>query len=139
MTDKQATRDMVEKSYGLCRMNGGFASDFYAAFLNMSPLIREKFANTNMDTQQRMLDFGIRHLIRYFHEPSQVTIDKMQELAVSHGKGRLAIEAEWYGLWLDALLDTVKKHDPNVDQALENAWRQVAEYGIAAMLANSGA
>ncbi|TAN48931.1 MAG: globin [Methylococcaceae bacterium] len=135
MSDNKAVRDLVEKSYGICRMTGSFSSDFYDLFLASSPLVREKFADTDMQTQQRMLDQGIRHLIRYFHAPSQVTLDKMQELGRSHSKSRLNIEPALYAIWLDVLLKTVAKHDPDFDDELENAWRKVAEYGITAMLA----
>lgn len=135
MSDNQTIRDRVEKSYGICRMTGTFAADFYEAFLAASPEVREKFINTDMQTQQRMLDHGIRHLIRYYHEPNQLTLDKMRELGKSHSTSHLNIKPALYALWLDVLLKTVAVHDPDFDPELESAWRKVAEHGIAAMQA----
>lgn len=135
MADNKTIHDIVEKSYGLCRMTGTFAADFYSLFLDMSPRIREKFTNTNMVNQQRLLDHGIRHLIRYFHEPDPVTAEKMEALGKSHNKAGLNVEPDLYSLWLDTLLKTVTKHDPDFGPEVESAWRAVAEHGIKTMQA----
>lgn len=135
MTDNKAIRDRVEKSYGACRMTGTFTSDFYSLFLGLSPRISAKFSGTNMEHQQRMLDHGIRHLIRYFHEPNAVTVEKMNALSESHSKTELNIEPDLYPFFLEALLKTVATHDPDFDTDTEEAWRMVTAHGIAAMQA----
>jgi hemoglobin-like flavoprotein len=126
-------KEMVDKSYMRCRLTGTFIDDFYKAFIATSPKIEEKFRKTNWETQKRMLDHGIRHLILFFHEPSPVTAEKMIQLGESHSKSRLNIEPELYDCWASALLSTVAESDPKFNPKLEAAWKTVVGHGISVM------
>lgn len=134
MTDTKSVCALVDKSFGRCRMTGTFIDDFYTEFLGSSPVVAEKFKNTDMEQQKRLLDQGIRHLILFYHEPSAITAAKMTGLGESHAKSALDIGADLYELWLAALLKTVADNDPKFDAELEAAWREVANHGIAVML-----
>jgi len=133
-TDNDRTiKEMVDKSYTRCRLTGTFIDDFYDAFVATSPKIAERFRKTDWETQKRMLDHGIRHLILFFHEPSPVTAEKMIQLGESHSRNRLNIEPELYDFWVSALLSTVAESDPKFNPELEKAWRTVVERGISVM------
>lgn len=129
----QILKEMVDKSYTRCRLTGTFIDDFYKVFLSSSPKIEEKFRKTDWETQKRMLDHGIRHLILFFHEPSPVTAEKMVQLGESHSRNRLNIEPELYDFWLSALLSTVAESDPKFNPELEEAWKTVVDRGISVM------
>ena len=55
--------DQVMQSYGRCCASADFFDDFYTRFLASSPLIREKFVNTNMQAQKQLLRQGIMNLV----------------------------------------------------------------------------
>lgn len=61
--NRQECQKIAQDSYGRCRMAADFLPDFYQAFFDSSPKIREKFHGTDMEAQQRMLDYGLRHVI----------------------------------------------------------------------------
>ncbi|BBL69565.1 LuxR C-terminal-related transcriptional regulator [Methylogaea oryzae] len=124
---------LVDKSYVRCATTGRFASDFYQAFLNSSPLVAEKFANTDMEHQARLLDYAIRTLILFFRDPMAVTVETIRALGVLHDRQHLNIDPSLYDPWLDALLAAVEKNDPDFNRQLANAWGQVVRHGVAAM------
>ncbi|HYE36847.1 globin [Methylocaldum sp.] len=126
-------KEMVDKSYTRCRLTGTFIDDFYNAFVASSPKIEEKFRKTNWDTQKKLLDQGIRHLILFFYEPSSVTAEKMIQLGESHSRSGLNIEPELYDFWISALMATVAESDPKFNPELEKAWEIVVERGISVL------
>lgn len=129
----QEYQKIAQDSYGRCRLASDFLPDFYQTFFGGSPKIREKFHSTDMAVQQQVLDYGLRHLIRFYHEPAPVISDRIAALGKLHAKSRLNIEPELYDLWLSALIDTLRRHDSRFDATVEQAWREVAGHGIAAM------
>lgn len=50
--------DRVMQSYGRCCASSGFFDTFYKLFLASSPMIRAKFANTDMAAQKHLLRHG---------------------------------------------------------------------------------
>ena len=126
-------REMVDKSYTRCRLTGTFLDDFYKTFVATSPKIAEKFRKTDWESQKRMLDHGIRHLILFFHEPSPVTAEKMIQLGESHSISRLNIDPELYDFWVSALISAVAENDSEFSAELEKAWKTVVESGISVM------
>lgn len=92
-----------------------------------------KFVNTNMAQQRRLLDYGIRTLILFYHEPIGVTVGHLRALGQLHASPQLDIEPELYDQWLAALLRTAERNDPEFNSDLASAWTQVVRHGIAAM------
>lgn len=123
----------VDQSYVRCTTTGRFSNDFYLTFMSSSPLAAERFADTDMDHQAVLLDYAIRTLILFFHEPLAVTLETIKALGKSHGSEHLNIPPQLYSHWLAALLATVKQHDPKFNRKLALAWTQVVSHGIAAM------
>ena len=61
---------------------------------------------------------------------SQSINTKLRALGCSHSRKGYNIRPEWYGLWLDALLVTLRKYDPEFDDDTALAWRRAIEPGI---------
>lgn len=133
VADKSTIQNIVEKSYVRCITEGRFAEDVYKTLFEISARAAEKFANTNMAQQVRLLDYGIRHFILFFHEPHEVTATTLVELSESHSKPRMDIEPELYDYWLAAVLTAVAKNDPAYEDQLAEAWHQVLSHGISVM------
>ncbi len=117
----------VMQSYGRCCASPAFFNDFYQAFLASSPLIRAKFVNTNMTAQKQLLRQGILNLVMYARGMPDT---KLRALGASHSRAKLDIAPELYGFWLDALLQTIKLHDPECTAQIIRDWREVLGKGI---------
>ncbi|AMR65824.1 MULTISPECIES: globin [Pseudomonadaceae] len=124
--------DLVMQSYGRCCASPTFFDDFYRSFLDSSPQIRAKFAETDMPAQKLLLRQGILNLVMYARGMSD---SKLRALGESHSRGRLDIRPELYDLWLDALLLTVSGHDKQFNESIRNAWREVLNKGISVIKA----
>lgn len=123
MTDE----DLVFQSYGRCCKVPAFFDDFYATFLASSPEVTEKFAHTNMVAQKHLLRAGILNLVLYARG---LPPTKLKALAESHSRERMDIQPHLYDYWLKSLLDTIRKHDGEIEQQGMNAWHKVLSKGI---------
>lgn len=119
--------DLVFQSYGRCCNRDEFFIDFYDAFMGSSPDIKNRFIDTDMAAQRHLLRNGIMQLIMYARGMSD---RKLRSLGESHNRSHYNIKPEWYSLWLDALMKTVRRHDPEYSRELEAAWREVLAPGI---------
>jgi hemoglobin-like flavoprotein len=118
----------VMQSYGRCCASPGFFDAFYQRFLASSPVIRAKFAATDMLAQKHLLRAGILNLVLHARGMSDA---KLRALGQSHSREGFDIRPELYDLWLDALLQTVAEHDREVRAEDLTAWREVLGKGIA--------
>lgn len=124
--------NVVMQSYGRCCASPDFFDGFYRHFLASSPLVREKFANTDMSGQKLLLRQGILNLVMHARGMPDT---KLRALAESHSRQGLDIRPELYDLWLDALLLTISEHDKECDADIRQAWREVLNKGIAVIKA----
>ncbi len=120
--------NLVMQSYGRCCAEPTFFDDFYHVFLNSSPQVRAKFANTNMPAQKLLLRQGILNLVMYARGMSD---SKLRAIGESHSRAHLDIRPELYDLWLNALLQTIAQHDPEHNEQTRQAWVEVLNKGIA--------
>jgi hemoglobin-like flavoprotein len=58
----------------------------------------------------------------------------LDRVAARHGAADMAIGAELYDLWLDALLATVHETDPDWTPGVSEAWEDVMTVGIRYLL-----
>lgn len=100
---------------------GGFFDTFYRNFLDSSPVVAEKFENTDMSQQREMLRVSLDHMV-YFAIDKEET-SEIARVAGIHAKSRTDIPARLYELWLDSLLSTVSAFDPEYDERVDAAWR----------------
>ncbi|WP_144822402.1 globin [Marinobacter piscensis] len=119
--------DLVFQSYGRCCSRDEFFVDFYDHFMSSSDAIRNRFVNTDMAAQRHLLRNGIMQLIL---TARGMPDRKLRALGESHNRSNYNIKPEWYEFWLDALMKTVRQHDPENTPELEKAWREVLAPGI---------
>jgi len=122
----------VMQSYGRCCACPDFFDTFYRNFLASSPLIREKFAHTDMVAQKQLLRQGILNLVMHARGMPDT---KLRALGESHSRFKMDIRPELYDLWLDALLNTIDQFDQQCDAETRQAWREVLNKGIAVIKA----
>lgn len=105
-----------------------FFEAFYRRFLT-DPDIAEAFSQTDMSRQVVMLRKSFFHLVAFYvsHEPS----GELERIALIHS--RIGIKSEFYDLWLDALIETVREFDPQCDLATELSWRWAMAPGLTYM------
>jgi hemoglobin-like flavoprotein len=105
-----------------------FFEAFYRRFL-VDAAIADAFSQTDMNRQVGMLRKSFFHLVAFYvsHEPSA----ELERIASIHSK--IGIQPEYYDLWLDALVDTVREFDPECDLATELSWRWAMTPGLTYM------
>lgn len=124
--------NLVMQSYGRCCAKPQFFDRFYQRFLDSSPHVRDKFANTDMTAQKQLLRQGILNLVMHARGLPDT---KLRALGESHSRQHLDIRPELYELWLNALLATINEFDPECDASTQLAWREVLAKGIAVIKA----
>jgi truncated hemoglobin YjbI len=132
MTENRLFDESYQRLFGSGVKIGPSASPFFGSFYRNfleRPDIRELFRTTDMTRQEAMLRRSLFHLVAFYvsHEPSA----ELERIALVHN--RLGIADALYDEWLDALVDTVREHDPECDFATELSWRLALTPGITYM------
>ncbi|MDO6749883.1 globin, partial [Gilvimarinus sp. 1_MG-2023] len=55
---------------------------------------------------------------------------KIRALGKSHSRAEMNINPMYYSLWLDALMETLARHDPQFSPELEATWRRTLKPSI---------
>ena len=108
-----------------------FFEAFYRNFIAASPQVRDKFKNTDMDHQQKMLKKSFYSLVVFY--ASNNVDDYLVNVAERHNKDNLDIRPEFYDLWMESLIATVAQYDEDFGDRIELAWRLVLSTGITYM------
>ena len=108
-----------------------FFDTFYDRFISSSPEIAEKFKDTDMAVQKRMLDLSIHHMTTF--SVDKTADDYLLNIARKHGRKGKNVRRELYQLWLDALIDALRECDPEFDEEVDLAWRMVLAAGVTYM------
>ena len=106
----------------------GFFERFYQIFTASEPRVQQLFKSTDMNRQYQMLMESMTYLISFAQD--QDPGDEMAKMAEMHGKSRLDVPADFYDIWLDSLIVTIKERDPKFTYHVEKAWRKVLTPGI---------
>lgn len=109
----------------------GFFEAFYQRFLASDQQVAQRFANTNMASQQGMLKKSFYSLFAFY--ASGQADDAIRSIAERHNQKNLNIKPEFYDLWLACLIDTIKDYDDQFCDDIELAWRLVMTPGITYM------
>jgi hemoglobin-like flavoprotein len=133
LMDRQALQ-LVDDSLHRCAANPAFLDLFYERFLNSSPRVREKFANTDFVHQKRALMASFHLMLLAAEDEEQGPQKYLRDIAARHGKAQLDIGTQDYDLWLDSLLETVRGCDPECSAEIEQAWERVLGVGIKYLL-----
>ena len=102
-----------------------FFESFYRHFLT-DTTVADAFRNSDMTRQVAMLRKSFFHLVAFYlsHEPTA----ELTRIALLHHT--IGISADFYDLWLDALVSAVREFDPDCDTSVELAWRLALTPGI---------
>ena len=129
------TLQIFENSLARCNAESTFLEQFYETFLASSPKVREKFKDTDFTRQKRALRASF-HIMLLAAEHEDSPERYLKELAHRHSRQDLAIGAELYDLWIDSLLATVRKVDPEFNAEVEQAWESVTMVGVSYLLSH---
>lgn len=132
--DEAVGYEQVLASYHRCEAAGGLFDSFYDIFFAKSPEIPPKFATTDMERQKQDVMASVLMALRLANG-DPIARQYIQEIAESHSRGRHNIRPELYDLWLDALCEAIKKHDPGYTPGLEEQWRQAMRPAIDQIIA----
>lgn len=129
--DREVIRTARESYDRVCRMPEFFTA-FYRNFFHACPEAEALFAKTDFERQDKLLRHAVGLLLSFPNEPlTEPTI--LSRLAERHGPRDLNIRPELYGPFIDALVATVRQHDPQFTASLERAWRSALAPGVAYM------
>lgn len=123
--------DTFRASLKRCLADAGFLDSFYQAFVGSSQEVREKFKNTDMKRQVRMLEDSL-YVLAVAVQGGQGSPARgaLVGIARKHGRNDLDIRPGLYDLWLSALIETVGRYDPDYSPEVETAWRDTLAGGI---------
>ncbi len=125
---------LARASYDRCCAAPDFFVCFYRNLFKLAPQTEPRFANTDFTRQHKLLRHALGLLLSFPTEPdTEPTI--LRRVADRHGRTDLDIPPEWYGAFVDALLQTVTEHDGEYTDAVDAAWRRSIEPGIEYMKA----
>lgn len=109
-----------------------FLSTFYQRFVASDAIVAERFANTDMRRQIRMLQVSLQAMLSV-GTTGQTPVG-FQEIAEIHDRQNHDIPAALYDLWLQSFLTCVAQFDPEVSPELLEEWEEVLRAGIQHML-----
>jgi hemoglobin-like flavoprotein len=112
-----------------CTAHRGFLDRFYVVLVASDPEVAAKFERTKFSRQAILLKASLymMMLVAWEHPEGHTHLERIARL---HSREGLDIRPEFYTLWLDCLIATVKKFDPHFHPAVERAWRQILTPGI---------
>lgn len=107
-----------------------FFDDFYSILVeNATDNIREIFTTVNIQRIKIMLQVSFHELIIYGQTgQAGAGLKAHRESHRAYG-----IAAEDFACWMNAMLQAVQKHDPEVDQDILDAWTAVIQPGLTFM------
>ena len=126
--------DTAKASYQRCSKFDEFIPSFYENLFEASPEAKKLFADTDFAVQTPLIKHAIGLLLIFpNHADDQSPI--LQRTADRHAKSDLGVPPALYPLWVDALMDAVRKYDTNYGADVEKAWREVMAPGVEYMIA----
>ena len=126
---KQYYLELFNDSFERCRSEPEFMDRFYDLFTSGSAEVRDKFRNTDMEAQKRVLLISLSYMMIAHHDPT--VLDKT---AKAHSAGNLNIEPRLYVDWLNSMVEAVRLTDTHCSDEVLQAWRAVMQPGIDYMI-----
>jgi hemoglobin-like flavoprotein len=121
----------MRSSLKRCLSKPDFLLDFYGIFMASSPEAREKFKDTDLKRQTEVLAETLWVMaLAAESAPDSPTWRDLPRLAEKHDRAHLDIRPGLYDLWLDSLIDAVRRHDPVFSAEIEKVWRETLAAGI---------
>lgn len=133
MNDK--TKKIFHQSFTRCQKQEGFFKRFYEIYVESSDEVKEKFKNTDMERQVKMLTNSF-YTAKLATNGGAAIKNNLQKLAAVHGKKGRDIRPGLYDLWLDCLMQAVNEFDAEFSSDVDAAWRSMLLPGIGYMQAH---
>ena len=128
------TMAAAKASYDRCCTAPRFFEDFYSNFFARCPQARSMFARTDFERQHKLLRHAFGLLLNFPKQPPrEPTI--LARVAERHSRRELGVDPSLYQPFIDALIDTVRRCDPDFTPAVEDAWRKTVRKGVEYMQA----
>lgn len=125
---------IAEESYR--RVQGDpFFQAFYRRLLETEAPIHAKFAHTDFERQNKLLQHGVGLLFIFAKRPNPTLLARIAE---RHSSRDLDIPPALYPHFVESLVATVREHDAGCTEEVEAAWRAAVEPGIAFMRRHYG-
>jgi hemoglobin-like flavoprotein len=123
--------DVFRSSLKRCLARADFLLHFHHAFLASSEEVREKFKDTDLERQSRVLaDSLFMMAVVAQGQQKGPAWAEMGRLARVHSRSQLDIRPGLYDVWLQCLLQAAERHDPEFSPLVEEAWRSTLRPGI---------
>jgi hemoglobin-like flavoprotein len=119
---------VLGEGIGLSNRGKTFFKQFYDTFFSKSGEISEKFANVDMSTQIGVLQKSMVHIISFY--VTKTDTEYLLSIARTHSRDEYDIKPEYYDVWLESLLETVRILDPEFEDKIELAWQLAMTPGI---------
>ena len=119
---------VVGQGIGLSDQGKLFFNAFYDVFISKSDEIGEKFADVDMSIQVGVLQKSMFHLISFY--VAKTDSEYLRSIAMTHSRANYDIKPEFYDIWLESLIETLRKMDSEFDDDVELAWRLAMTPGI---------
>jgi len=132
----EKTLKTFEESLARCNTNPRFLDRFYETFLASSFKVHDKFAHTDFVRQKRALRASLHLMLLVASDEEKGPEHYLRDLAELHSSRERNIGAEFYDLWLDSLLTTVRECDSQYSPEVEHAWEKVMMIGIRYLLSH---
>jgi len=123
---------IARASYERSCAQSDFFPAFYRRFLEVRPEAKPLFANTDFERLHKLLRHAIG-LLLIFPAQSETEPTILARVAERHSRRDLGIDPSYYPSFLESLIDTVKRCDPEFTPTVEQAWRTTLAKGFAYM------
>lgn len=118
-----------KSSFNVC--DEEFFDYFYWHLINSSVKIEKAFADTDMESQKRMLRKSLVYAVNFSCAGNDVSY--MRDIAKKHSKTGKDIDPNLYELWENSMLATIKKFDELYNDDVDLAWRLALSHVITYM------
>jgi len=122
--------EIVKASFLRSKRDADFASSFYSNLFFLKPKIKEYFVHTDFEHQDKALIHGLEFLMGFLDHSDEHARKQVLRISQSHSKHNLNIHPHDYYYWIEALVMTVKSHDPSWYKDMEYYWREVISYPV---------
>ena len=121
---------IARASYERSCARSDFFQAFYRRLFEVRPEVKPFFANTDFERLHKLLRHAIG-LLLIFPAQRETEPTILARVAERHSRRDLGIDPSYYPSFLEALIDTVKRCDPEFTPTVEQAWRTTLAKGFA--------
>lgn len=135
--DERASIRIAKASFDRCNGSPDFLTGFYEHFFEACPDAKPLFARTDIEKQARALRdaIGLLLIAPFLSGDQGGEGNMLSRIAERHSRRQLNVEPRFYAPFIESLLATVEKFDPEYSPDVDVAWRSAIAKGVAYMRA----